>query len=510
MRLTPIARRLYFAPLWRQAESWTGCVREVQLGVLAGILAKGARTAFGKGRALRVPETPDDARRCLAEAFPSPVDYSVYRSYVMRMIEGERDVLWPGTCRRFAQSSGTSDGKSKYIPITPDSLSRSHYRGAAMSVASYLNLHPDSRLFEGKAFILGGSYANELHLPPWVRVGDLSATLIDRMNPFASFMRVPSRKVALMPDWDTKLPALIASTALRDDITNISGVPSWFLTVLKGVLARTNASSIHHVWSRLEVFFHGGISMQPYYEQYSRLLPYGINYHENYNASEGFFAASDRTGDPAMRLMLDCGTFYEFIPLEDVGKDYPRMLAAWEVECGETYALVITSCNGLFRYPIGDTVRIADTDPLRITVEGRTKCFINAFGEELMVTNADAAIAAVCRSFDCLIADYTAAPVYAGDNTRGRHEWLIEFTKAPADLAEFARHLDLELQARNSDYQAKRSGGIFLDPPTVVAARPGLFDDWLAMTGKRGGQRKVPRLANDRRIMDECLRLNSR
>ena len=409
--------------------------------------------------------------------------------------------------RSYAQSSGTSDGKSKYIPITDDSLRHNHYDGGAQVVAQYLRLYPDSRLFSGKSFILGGSYANELSLPPGVRVGDLSATLIDCINPLAERVRVPSKSVALMPDWATKLPALIEAS-LHENITNISGVPSWFLTVLKGVMAKAGVDCIHDVWPNLEVFFHGGISMLPYRGQYAQITRQGMRYLESYNASEGFFAVQDTLESHAMLLLLDSGVFYEFIPLSQVDSDRPQLIPAWQVEEGEIYSLVITSCNGLWRYTPGDTVRVESVDPLRITIAGRTKSFINAFGEELMVENAEAAMTRVCHEMDCEVANYTAAPVYASDNRRGRHEWLIEFVREPASIDAFAEALDRALQDVNSDYQAKRAHGIFLDPLTVVRGRRGVFDDWLASTGKLGGQRKVPRLSNNRDIIDRILRLN--
>lgn len=423
------------------------------------------------------------------------------------MIEGERDVLWPGVTRNFAQSSGTSDGKSKYIPVTRESFSRSHYRGGGDVVAHYLSLYPDSRIFSGKSFILGGSFANELTLPPGVKVGDLSANLIDSINPVADLFRVPSRKVALMEDWAEKLPALVKASA-GENITNISGVPSWFMTVLKHVIESRGATTIHDVWPNLEVFFHGGISMAPYRVQYSHITAPHMRYLECYNASEGFFALQNATDDPSMLLLLDCGTFFEFIPAEDADSDRPEIIPAWEVEEGKVYAMVISSCNGLWRYPIGDTVRIESVDPLKITISGRTKSYINAFGEELMVQNAEAALTKVCRELDCEIANYTAAPVYASDHSRGRHEWLIEFNREPASMEEFAERLDKALQRENSDYEAKRSHGIFLDPLTVVKGKPGVFDRWLASTGKLGGQRKVPRLSNSRHPIDEILEFN--
>lgn len=432
--------------------------------------------------------------------------YEDIRPLVNRMIDGERDILWRGKVAHFAQSSGTSDGKSKYIPITRESFRHCHYQGATDVVAHYLHNYPDSRIFAGKGFILGGSYANELTLRKGVVVGDLSANLIDNINPLVNLVRVPDKRIALMEDWEKKLPALIEAS-VGENVTNLSGVPSWFLTVLKGALERTGAANIHEIWPNLEVFFHGGISFEPYREQYRRITDPRMRYVETYNASEGFFALQNDPADRAMLLLIDVGVFYEFLPLDQVDVPEARPLPIWEVEQGKTYALIITACNGLWRYPIGDTVRIESVNPVKITIAGRTKHFINAFGEELMVHNADAAIAKACAELDCDVANYTAAPVYAGDRSRGRHEWLIEFNRRPADIEVFAERLDSLLQQENSDYQAKRFKGIFLDRLSIVEAPNGLFDRWLASTGKLGGQRKVPRLCNSRQFIDPMLRL---
>ena len=475
-----------------------------QRRVLAWLLKRARHTAIGE----RYNFPAIDSYRSYASAVPL-TEYEAIRSDVMRMVKGEKDILWPGRCRRFAQSSGTSGGKSKYIPVTDEALQRNHYAGGIEAVGAYLSHFPHSRLFGGKCLILGGSFANELtDVPAGVCVGDLSATLIDRINPAVNLLRVPGKDIALMPDWNRKLPAL-AEAALHEDITNISGVPSWFMTVLRTVLERAGASSIHQVWPNLEVFFHGGIAFGPYREQYRAITdPSRMHYFENYNASEGFFAIQDMPESRAMRLLTDSGIFFEFIPLDCLGQPDPRVLPAWEVEEGRTYAMVISSCNGLWRYMIGDTVRIQSVAPLRITIAGRTSSFINAFGEELMVWNADAALAKACERTGAAAANYTAAPVYASCGNKGHHQWLIEWTVSPACGNEaFADILDEELQAVNSDYQAKRAGGIFLARLELTEAPAGLFDHWLASTGKLGGQRKIPRLSNDRRVIDGILAL---
>ncbi len=505
MNLTKIAAP-YFAPRIRAAARWEHDGEAVQRAQLQWLLHRARQTAIGQRYGFGAMASYEQ----FAAAVPL-LPYPDIRPWVMEMAEGRRDILWPGITRRFAQSSGTSDGKSKYIPVTDDSLRICHYRGGSDVVAHYIDLYPDTRIFNGRSFILGGSFANELHgLPKRVRVGDLSANLIDAINPIVNLLRVPSKRIALMQDWTEKLPALV-DASIHADVTNISGVPSWFLTVLKEVIRQSGATTIHDVWPNLEVFFHGGISFEPYREQYRRITdPERMRYLETYNASEGFFAVQDRRDSRAMLLLQDVGVFYEFIPAADIDDPAPTLIPSWRVEPGQIYAMVITACNGLWRYPIGDTVRIETVDPLRITIAGRTRHYINAFGEELMVHNADAAIARTCSELHCEVANYTAAPVYAGDRSRGRHEWLIEFSTPPASIDAFADRLDINLQAENSDYQAKRSGGIFLDRLSVTEGRQGVFDRWLASTGKLGGQRKVPRLCNDRRFLDQLLQFNTR
>lgn len=480
-------------------------VEASQRAVLARLLRRARDTEIGRRHAFAAIGD--------AAAFAATLPVTSYpdlRADILRMVAGGRDILWPGVCRRFAQSSGTSDGKSKYVPVTDDSLRLNHYAGGAEVVASYLNLNPRSRLFAGKSFILGGSFANEVaDLPAGVRVGDLSANLIDKINPAVNLLRIPSMQVALMPDWHEKLPRLVEAS-LRADVTNISGVPSWFLTVLRGVIERAGVSTIHDVWPNLEVFFHGGISFAPYESQYAAITdPARMHYLETYNASEGFFAVQDtpRRVD-GMRLLLDHGVYYEFVPVDRAGDPHPQALGAWQVEPGAVYEMIITACNGLWRYAIGDTVRIESVEPLRISIAGRTRSYINAFGEELMVYNADAALAAACRETGASVLNYTAAPVFTTERSRGRHQWLIEWDRPPRSVEEFADVLDSSLCRENSDYQAKRAGNIFLDRLSVTTASPGLFDRWLASTGKLGGQRKVPRLSNSRDTIDAMLRFN--
>ena len=504
MDFTGIAR-IIFSGRAKRTDKWAGNTEEIQRRQLQWLLEKASATEVGRKYGFSDILRSKDIVSAYVREVPT-VAYDEIRPLAMRMVEGEKDVLWPGRCVRFAQSSGTSGGKSKYIPITDDSLRRNHYPGTADVVAHYLRMNPGSRLFSGKSLILGGSFANELRLKPGVKVGDLSATLIDRMPRLADMMRVPEKRLALMEDWSMKLPAL-AKAAADSYITNISGVPSWFLTVLKEVCRIKGTEKVSDVWPGLEVFFHGGIDFRPYRKEYEALTDSGkMHFMETYNASEGFFAFQNDFSDPGMLLIIDGSVFYELEPLAG-GAPIPL----WEAVKGKTYELLISSSNGLWRYRLGDTVTVTDTDPVKIRIAGRTRSFINAFGEEVMEDNANRAIAAACEATGASIANYTAGPRYAADSRRGCHQWLIEWNQKPGDMQLFRDTLDNTLQQVNSDYQAKRAHTIFLDPPEIITARPGLFDEWLSLTGnhKLGGQKKVPRLSNNRDLLDKLLDMNS-
>ena len=498
---TPIVRDHFLSRLQQHAR-FIDHADAVQQGELVRLVEKAALTRIGRKYDFSSIRT----YRQFASTLPLYC-YENLRPNIMRMVNGIKDELWPGRCINFAQSSGTSDGRSKFIPITRESFQWNHYLGASDVVSHYLNLNPASRIFSGKAFILGGSFANNLQLKPGVRVGDLSANLIENMNPLANLARIPSKRVALMEDWTEKLPRLVQAS-IGANVTNLSGVPSWFLTVLKQVLKQTGKSCIHEVWPNLEVFFHGGIAFGPYRQQYEAICDMSrMHFLDTYNASEGFFAVQSDWESEAMLLLLDVGVFYEFLPVEESDSDTPEVYPIWEVEQGRTYELIITAANGLWRYRLGDTVTIEQLHPVKIKIAGRTRSFINAFGEELMVHNADHAITLAAQETDAEVLNYTAAPVYAQDNRRGHHQWLIEFARQPVDTARFMQLLDQHLREANSDYDAKRTGDIFLDAPSLVIAPIGLFDRWLASTGKLGGQRKVPRLSNNRTIIDQMLAL---
>lgn len=504
---TPFVRP-YFNKIASRVEKWNDKSEILQREILRSHLETASKTEIGVRYNFEDILSEADIYKSYSERVATSA-YEDIREMVMKMIKGEADVLWPGVCRDYAQSSGTSGGKSKYIPITSRSLKGNHYRGGEDAVAHYIHRNPDSRMFSGKGFILGGSFNNTLGIGEGkVKVGDLSATLINKITPLAELVRVPDRATALLGDWQEKLPALVAK-ASRQYVTNISGVPSWFLTVLRKILEERKATTLKDVWPGLEVFFHGGISFEPYRDEYKEITK-GLDMHflETYNASEGFFAVQNDPDDNSMLLIIDRDVFYEFIP---VTSPESAPIPIWEVQPGKTYEMVISSSNGLWRYRLGDTVRITQTNPVKIRIAGRTGAFINAFGEELMEDNAERAMAVACHIHNANIRNYTAAPVYAKAGKKGRHQWLIEWDNPPADIFGFSTTLDNELRKLNSDYDAKRSGNIFLDYPEIVTARAGLFDEWLRYQGnhKLGGQRKVPRLSNGREMMEWLLQHNS-
>jgi len=498
---TPFVRGHFLSRLQQQVR-YIDHADAVQQGELVRLIEKASLTRIGRKYDFSSIRT----YKQFASTLPL-YRYEDLRPQIMRMVNGAKDELWPGQCYNFAQSSGTSDGRSKYIPITRESFQWNHYKGGSDVISHYLNMNPGSRIFSGKGFILGGSFANNLQLKPGVRVGDLSANLIENLNPIVNLARIPGKRVALMEDWTEKLPRLVESS-IGQDVTNLSGVPSWFLTVIKEVLKKSGKACIHDVWPNLEVFFHGGIAFGPYRRQYEEICDMGkMHFMDTYNASEGFFAVQSDWDSEAMLLLLDVGVFYEFLPIEDCDSETPEVYPIWEIEQGRTYELIITAANGLWRYRLGDTVTIEQLNPVKITIAGRTRSFINAFGEELMVHNADHAITRAASETGAEVLNYTAAPVYAQGSDKGHHQWLIEFAREPQDKGRFMQLLDQHLREVNSDYDAKRSGDIFLAMPALVVAPGGLFDRWLASTGKLGGQRKVPRLSNNRDIIDQMLAL---
>ena len=500
MSITPIIRP-FFKGRVRAIERYAAHAEEIQREVLHSLLRQAADTQWGH----RYQYASIHSYEEFAAKVPLN-SYEELKGYIDQMRHGESDVLWPGRVRWYAKSSGTTADKSKFIPVSQQGLKDTHYAGGTDAVALYLHNNPKSRIFDGRALILGGSHAPNYNLPGSL-VGDLSAILIENINPLVNVVRTPPKQVALLADFEEKRDR-IARIAMKQKVTNLSGVPSWMMAVLTRVLEFSGKESIDQVWPHLEVFFHGGVAFTPYREQYRRLIRHeGMHYMETYNASEGFFGLQNDPADSAMLLMLDYGVFYEFIPLEELDKPEPSLLPLWEVETGRNYAMVISTSCGLWRYMIGDTVRFTSVQPYKFIISGRTKSFINAFGEELIVDNAEKGLQAACRETDAVVNEYTAAPVFMDGEGKCRHQWVIEFEKAPADLARFTELLDKALQTVNSDYEAKRYKDITLQMPEVIAARKGLFHDWLKSRGKLGGQHKVPRLCNNREVIDEVLKL---
>lgn len=432
--------------------------------------------------------------------------YDDIKSDVARMINGEKNVLWPSVVRWYAKSSGTTNDKSKFLPVTPEILKGCHYKGGFDTVAIYLRNTPGSRFFSGKGLILGGSHSPS-PLNRNAHCGDLSAVLLQNLNPLVNLIRVPDKKIILMDEWESKIKAIVEST-WKADVNNLSGVPSWMLVLIKAILKKAGREHLTEVWPNLEVFFHGGISFEPYRDQYKALIPSDkMHYMETYNASEGFFGLQDDPSEHTLLMMVDYGIFYEFIPINEVGRENPTVLPLEAVETGRNYAMVITTAGGLWRYQIGDTVRFTSLCPHKFVISGRTKNYINAFGEELMVDNADKAISAVCRQTGARVKEYTAAPLFMLDKAKGRHQWLIEFEKMPPSVSEFAALLDQELQQLNSDYEAKRYKEISLQPLEIVVAKEGTFYEWLRRKGKMGGQHKIPRLSNERTFIEELMKI---
>ncbi|WP_339845397.1 GH3 auxin-responsive promoter family protein [uncultured Dokdonia sp.] len=431
--------------------------------------------------------------------------YEENQEYIERSRKGETNIMWPTPIKWFAQSSGTTNARSKYIPVSPESLEKCHYAASKDLLCMYLNNNEGSQLFSGKGLRLGGS--KQLYQDNGTVYGDLSAILIDNMPFWAEFSSTPTNGVSLLSDWETKMQAIVDET-IHQDVTSLSGVPSWMLVLLNNVLETTGASNLLEVWPNLEVYFHGGVSFDPYMEQYQKLIPsHSFKYYEIYNASEGFFAIQGQNDSKELLLMLDYGIFYEFIPMTTYGTPGQNVIPLTEVEVGVNYAIVITTNAGLWRYKIGDTVRFTSTSPYRIKVTGRTKHHINVFGEELIIENAEEALKKATRETGSEIKDYTAAPIFMEGKKKGAHEWIIEFKNPPQDIALFNHKLDLALQEVNSDYQAKRFNNTTLNAPTIHSARENLFYDWLRKNNKLGGQHKVPRLSNKRDFVEALLEL---
>ena len=486
---------------FHQIELFLKYPNEVQNELLLDLIDKARDTEIGRQYNFNSIESYEE----FANRVPI-LAYEEYESLIERSRRGENNIFWPKPIKWFAKSSGTTNSKSKFIPVSSDSLEDCHYAAGKDLLCLYLNNNENSQLFTGKSLRLGGS--KELYEENGTVFGDLSAILIDNMPFWAEFSSTPSNKVSLMSDWEHKMQAIVDET-INENVTSLAGVPSWMLVLLNNVLETTQKKNLFDIWPNLEAYFHGGVSFVPYIDQYKSILPkQNFRYYEIYNASEGFFAIQDQNNSSELLLMLDYGIFYEFIPMDSYGTKREKVIRLGDVELGKNYAVIITTNAGLWRYKIGDTVRFTSLNPYRIKVSGRTKHHINVFGEELIIENAEDALKEVCKKTDAEVVDYTAAPIFMKGKEKGAHEWIIEFKKQPENFNDFKLLFDNSLKSLNSDYEAKRFNNITLNEPSIHLGRKNLFYDWLKQNNKLGGQHKVPRLSNTRDYLDELLKLN--
>jgi hypothetical protein len=483
----------------QQVELFREHPRMAQLEVFHALIQAARYTEWGRKYDYSSIADPDRFRAMV------PIqDYEDVKPYVERLRKGQQNLLWPTDIRWFAKSSGTTSDRSKFIPVSREALEDCHYKGGKDLIAFHYQQYPDSKLYQGMSLVVGGS-SNIEQFRADAYSGDLSAIIIRNLPMWVEVRRTPVIETALLDNWEVKIEQMAKET-MREDVRCIAGVPSWTLVLLRRILELTGKKNILEVWPNLELFMHGGVSFRPYRAQFEALIPSpSMNYLESYNASEGSFAIQDRAGAEDMLLMLDYGIFYEFMPLDELGKEEPRTLLLDEVEVGPSYAMVISTNGGLWRYMPGDTVRFTSVRPHRVQVSGRTKSFINAFGEELIVENADRGIEAACDATGAVVNEYTAAPIFMENGGSGGHEWLVEFAKPPADLDGFIETLDRTIRSLNSDYDAKRRGDIAMRPPVLHVAPSGTFYAWMKQRGKLGGQNKVPRLCNDREILESLL-----
>ena len=472
-----------------------------QRAVMSALLQQAKNTEFGKAYGF---DTIHDFNT-FSKRIPLAT-YGDLKGSIERMRSGESNVLWPGQVKWYAKSSGTTSGKSKYIPVSQDSINSCHFAGGRYELAMYFNHRPESKLFEGLGLRLGGSTVLEQH--GLSKSGDLSAILIQNIPTWAEFRSAPSPNTALMTEWEEKIEAIL-DEVIDQNITSFWGVSSWFLVLFNKVLERTGKNNLLEVWPNLELFAHGGVNFVPYENQFRQLMPGNqVTFMENYNASEGFFAIQDNPSQEGMLLLLDSGIYYEFIPMSDFYGTESDTIPLEKVDIGKEYAIVITTNGGLWRYILGDTVKFLSTQPHRIKLSGRTAHFINAFGEELIVSNAEEALQNACEMHQCSVRDFHAGPIFMEDASCGAHQWIIEFEKVPYDLKAFTHSLDLSIQNLNSDYGAKRKSGLVLGPLELIIARDSLFHDWLKLKGKLGGQNKIPRLSNNRLFLEQFMELN--
>jgi hypothetical protein len=475
----------------------------IQQVLLLDLLKKAAKTKFG--------EKHDFKNITSAKEFKERIpigDYDSFKPSIKRIMLGEQNILWPTEIKWFAKSSGTTSDKSKFIPVSFEALEECHFRGGRDILSFYCSHFPNTKIFEGKGLLIGGSHeVNRFSENSYY--GDLSAVMIDNMPFWTTFLSTPKQQIALMANWEEKIERMAEAT-MNEDVRSISGVPTWTIVLIKRMIEIKGTKNLLDIWPNLELFIHGGVSFKPYREQFMKLIPSKkMNYIESYNASEGFFAIQNDPEKDDLLLMMDYGIYYEFIPQAEYGRDFQRALGLDEVETGRQYVLVITTNAGLWRYVPGDTIMFTSVNPFKIKITGRTKSFINAFGEEVIVDNSDFAITEACNVTGAKVREYTAAPVFLTSEEKGGHEWLIEFETHPKDMDIFNRILDRTLMSVNSDYEAKRAGNMALLPPKVHVCPENTFYDWLKNKGKLGGQHKVPRLCNDRKILEEILTMNA-
>ena len=485
---------------YNRIHNWINHPAAAQREVLQSLITDAQYTVFGKQY--------NFAKMFTVKEFKERVplsDYEHMNPYIERMMKGEENVLWNTPVSWFAKSSGTSNDKSKFIPVSEESLKENHFKASKDVITKYYNNFPSSDLLTGKSLVVGGSHQIS-HLSDDIQCGDLSAVLMQNSPFWGQWLRTPELSIALLDEWEDKIEKLAQATAV-ENVTMLAGVPTWTLLLLKRILEITQKKTIKEVWPNLELYINGGVSFIPYRKQFESIIGKQINYLEIYNASEGFIAGQEKPDDDGMLLFTEHGIFYEFLPLEEYNKTNPKTLSLKAVQLHKSYAIVISTTGGLWRYIMGDTVEFTSLNPYKIKITGRLKHYMNAFGEEVIVDNADVAIAAAALKTNAIVKDYTAAPIHFTANTNGAHEWLIEFDKAPEDLSIFTKEMDAALKAVNSDYEAKRHKNIALRMPVVHAMKQGTFTEWLRIKGKVGGQHKIPRLSNDRKIVEEILAL---
>lgn len=485
-----------------QIELFIKYPHDVQLELFKKLITSASETEWGKKYEYSSISTPQQFR----ERVPIS-DYNSLKPYIERLRKGEQNLLWNTDIKWFAKSSGTTSDKSKYIPVSSEALEECHFKGGKDMLSIYFHNHPDSLIFDGRGLAMGGSSSiTEVNNESYY-TGDLSAILMQNLPLWVQLKKTPNQSIALMDEWESKIEKM-AHVTMEHNVTSISGVPSWTLVLIRRILELSGKDNLAEVWPNLEVFFHGGVNFDPYRKQFSELIRSDImTYVETYNASEGFFGIQDRTGESDMLLMLDYGIYYEFVPFEQVDDKNAKTLMLDEVEVGKNYAMIISTNGGLWRYMIGDTIKFTSLEPFRIKITGRTKNFINAFGEEVIIENAEKALTIACEKCNAEISDYTAAPIYFDDNKSAAHEWLIEFARKPSNLDVFTDAFDNALKSLNSDYEAKRYKNMVLGQPVIRSLPEQTFYNWLKKRDKLGGQNKVPRLSNNRKYVDEILQL---